>query len=64
MLVLSRKVGQKLVIGELGEDQIQVEVVEIRGDRVRLGITAPEAVRVDRSEIALRRLGVREQAVA
>lgn len=64
MLVLSRKLGEKVVIGELSEDQIQVEVVEIGGDRVRLGITAPKAMRVDRAEIALRRLGIREQAVA
>lgn len=64
MLVLSRRRGERIVIGERPEDQIQVEVVEIRGDRVRLGITAPKDLRVDRAEISLRRTGQAEKAVA
>ncbi len=55
MLILSRKKDEQIVIG----DDITVTVVEIRGNKVRLGITAPEEVRVDRMEIhELRKAGV------
>ena len=47
MLVLSRKVGESLVIGE----DITVRVVEVRGDVVRLGIDAPRSVSVQRQEL-------------
>ena len=49
MLVLTRKIGQKILIG----DDIEVMVVDIRGHagRVRLGITAPAEVAVDRAEV-------------
>jgi carbon storage regulator len=47
MLVLSRKVGETIFIG----DDIFLTVVEIRGDRVRLGIVAPAEVLVDRQEV-------------
>jgi len=50
MLVLSRKVGQTIVIG----DGIEITVVEIRGDQVRLGIDAPRNVPVNRKEILSR----------
>jgi len=50
MLVLSRKKDEKIVIGET----IEVMVVEIRGDKVRLGIKAPPEVAVHREEIAER----------
>jgi carbon storage regulator len=48
MLVLSRKVGEQIVIG----DNIVLTVVEVRGEKVRLGITAPKDVVVHRMEIA------------
>ncbi|MBM4074645.1 MAG: carbon storage regulator CsrA [Planctomycetes bacterium] len=48
MLVLSRKKNESIVIGET----IVVTVVEIRGDKVRLGIEAPRDVSVHRKEIA------------
>ena len=48
MLVLSREVNQEIEIG----DSIRVMVVEIRGDKVRLGITAPRDMAVHRKEIA------------
>lgn len=51
MLVLSRKTNESIVIGE----NVTVTVVEIRGDKVRLGIDAPEAVSVDRQEIRARK---------
>lgn len=48
MLVLSRKIGQSLSIDD---GRIEVKVVAIRGDRIRLGIVAPKDVRVVRSEL-------------
>ena len=47
MLVLSRKKNERIVIGE----NIVITVVEIRGDRVRLGIEAPQEVPIHRSEV-------------
>jgi carbon storage regulator len=47
MLVLSRRVGEKLVIG----DKISVVVNKLAGNRVSLGITAPNDVRIRRGEI-------------
>ena len=47
MLVFSRKKDEKFVIG----DRIVVTVVEIRGDKVRLGIEAPKEVAVHRREV-------------
>lgn len=47
MLVLSRKIGEKIVIG----DNIVVTIVDIRRDKVRLGIEAPKEVPVHRQEV-------------
>ena len=47
MLVLSRKKEEKLVIG----DHITIMVIDIRGDKVRLGIDAPRDVAVHRQEV-------------
>ena len=47
MLVLSRKRDEKIVIG----DNIVITVIEIRGDKVRLGIDAPAHIPVHRQEI-------------
>ena len=47
MLVLTRKVGQSLVIS----DSIEVTLIEVRGDQVRLGISAPLSVSVRRKEL-------------
>jgi carbon storage regulator len=49
MLVLSRKRDEQIVIG----DGIIVTVVEIRGDKVRLGVEAPLDVSVHRQEVML-----------
>lgn len=51
MLVLSRRVGEEIVI----DTAIRVTVVAVRGSRVRLGITAPVSVAVDRLEVHERR---------
>ena len=47
MLVLSRHVNQAIVI----DGQIKVTIVEIRGDKIRLGIEAPKDVAVWREEL-------------
>ncbi|MGE3315952.1 MAG: carbon storage regulator CsrA [Planctomycetaceae bacterium] len=47
MLVLSRKKDEKIIIG----DKITIMVIEIRGDKVRLGIEAPKEVTVHRQEV-------------
>ena len=47
MLVLSRRVGEEVVIA----DAIRVTVVAVKGQRVRLGITAPRSVNVARREL-------------
>ncbi len=47
MLVLSRKPGERVLLGE----GIELTVVEVKGNRVRLGITAPDVVPVRRQEV-------------
>jgi carbon storage regulator len=47
MLVLTRRVGDSIVIG----DEIVVTVLEVRSDQVRLGIDAPREVSVHREEV-------------
>lgn len=47
MLVLTRKANEEIIIG----DDIRITVVEIAPGRVKIGISAPKTVRVDRAEI-------------
>jgi carbon storage regulator len=47
MLVLTRKVGERIVINR----ETVVTVVEIRGDKCRLGFEAPKSVAIDREEV-------------
>jgi len=47
MLVLTRRVNERIVIG----DDVTVTVLEVRGDQVRLGIEAPRDVKVFREEV-------------
>ncbi|NLM27969.1 MAG: carbon storage regulator CsrA, partial [Clostridiaceae bacterium] len=47
MLVLSRKKGQSIMIG----NDIEISIVEIQGEQVRLGISAPREVSVHRKEV-------------
>ena len=47
MLVLTRKLGQSIKIG----DEVEVVVLEVRGEQVRIGIRAPKDVTVHRKEI-------------
>ena len=47
MLVLTRKVNQSIVIGE----DVEIVVLEVRGEQVRIGIRAPRDVAVHRKEV-------------
>jgi carbon storage regulator len=47
MLILSRKVDERIMIG----DKIELSIVEIRGDQVKVGIDAPKEVKVYRQEV-------------
>jgi carbon storage regulator len=60
MLVLSRKRDERIVIG----DNIVITIVEVRGDKVRLGIEAPSEVPVHRQEVldAMRRSDTERKA--
>ncbi len=49
MLVLTRRINQSIKIG----DDIEITVVEVRGDQVRLGVAAPRDVAVHRKEVYL-----------
>lgn len=60
MLVVSRSKGESLMIG----DDIEVQVVEIRGDKIRLGIICPADTSVHRREVldAMQRLNQESSA--
>ena len=62
MLVLSRKKNESIVI----DDRIKIVVVEIRGDKVRLGVEAPKEVPVHRQEVydAIKRSGAPNESDA
>ena len=47
MLVLSRQKDESIIIG----DNVEITIVDIRGDKVRLGITAPKDIPVHRREV-------------
>lgn len=51
MLVLTRRVGETIVI----DGCIRVTVVSVKGDKVRIGVEAPDHIRVDREEVHARR---------
>lgn len=50
MLVLSRKIDESIIIGE-GENKVVITVVEVRGNKVRLGIDAARTIPVHREEV-------------
>ncbi|MFP4331595.1 MAG: carbon storage regulator CsrA, partial [Spirochaetaceae bacterium] len=47
MLILARKINERIVIG----DNVEVSVVDIKGDQVKIGIDAPTSVKVYRYEV-------------
>lgn len=62
MLVLTRNSGESLMIGDNAE--IQVTVLGVKGNQVRLGVTAPKQISVHREEIYLRIKGQQAAATA
>jgi carbon storage regulator len=58
MLVITRKVDEAIVIGD-----IRIVVTQVQGDKVKLGIEAPPETRIDREEIAIRRKNEQGDAV-
>jgi len=47
MLVLSRQKDESIMIG----DEVEITIVDVRGDKVRLGINAPKSIAVHRKEV-------------
>ncbi|MGY4856620.1 carbon storage regulator CsrA [Cryobacterium sp. AP23] len=47
MLVLTRKLGEKILIG----DDIVITVLDVRGDSIRIGVDAPRGISIQRAEI-------------
>ena len=47
MLVLSRQKDESIMVG----DEVEITIVDVRGDKVRLGITAPRSIDVHRKEV-------------
>ncbi len=47
MLVLSRQKDESIMIG----DEVEITIVDVRGNKVRLGITAPKSIAVHRREV-------------
>lgn len=60
MLILTRKVGETVAIG----DEVKVQVVDVKGRQVRLGITAPASCAVHREEVFQRIQEQNRQSVA
>ncbi len=56
MLVLSRRKSESIMVGE----QVQIMIVGIHGDKVRVGITAPKSIPVHRKEVYETIHGVKE----
>ncbi len=57
MLVLTRRVGERLIIG----DDVTISILSIKGNQVRIGIDAPAEVMIHREEIYKRILKEREK---
>ncbi len=51
MLILARRVGEALMIG----DEIEIKIVELSGDQIKVGIKAPKKYRIMRKELCLTR---------
>lgn len=59
MLILSRKTGEKLMIG----DDVELTILGIKGNQVRVGVSAPKDVPVHREEVYLRIQSEKQETV-
>ena len=59
MLILTRRIGEKLIIGE----NVTVTILGVKGRQIRIGIDAPRDVTVNREEIFQRILKERERSI-
>ena len=57
MLALSRRVGEKVVIGDPAKPLGTIQVVAVQGDKVRLAFDFPREIEINRNEVADRKLG-------
>jgi carbon storage regulator len=57
MLVLTRRINEEIII----DGNVRITITSIQGDKVRIGITAPDNVRVDRAEVHARRQDLADQ---
>lgn len=60
MLILTRRVGENVIVG----DDIIISVLEVRGDAVRIGVQAPRSVTVHREEVWLELKRANENAAS
>lgn len=51
MLILMRRTGETIVIGEDGPDQIRITILGVKGHQVRIGCTAKKSTSIHREEI-------------
>jgi carbon storage regulator len=51
MLILTRRLGERILIG----NDIEVQIMQVNGTQVRVGIKAPNTVSIDREEIRMRK---------
>jgi len=59
MLVLSRKTGEAISIGQ----DVTLEILGIEGDRIRIGITAPKEIRIFRKELLDETININKAAI-
>ena len=60
MLVLTRKIGQQILIGN---GEIQIKVLKVSGGNISIGIKAPNHIDIDREEIYLQKQNERQGAL-
>jgi len=51
MLVLSRKIGEKIKIRTANGETVEIAILDVRGSRSKLGFTSSPGVRIDRTEV-------------